>query len=270
MMGEQAIATNLLSAIIHSLTSMGLEDGTKIIALVINNPIVMQVFQAQFKAKYYWIIMLPCLLYEINTTIGEITSFPTIKRVIAKCNKLVTFFNSSHYWGGQLSIEAANDRNDSIFTDKSISIPLGQLCLCSDAQHWQHGLSAVPNDIITTVLNDSEFWSQLGQLIKVTKPIVDAIGNLESCEANLADRMLKLIYCTCKIIQISFDADEDDHDFWIHAKKVFNRRFYSMNTPIHSLALFLHPLTQHFAISQVASSCSMQFLSKTALEVALK
>ncbi|KXN82464.1 hypothetical protein AN958_02533 [Leucoagaricus sp. SymC.cos] len=193
-----------------------------------------------------------------------------MKQVIAKCNKLITFFNSSHYWGGQLSIEAANDWNDSTFTDKSISIPLGQLCLRSDAQCQQHGLSAVPNDIITTVLNDSEFWSQLGQLIKVAKPIVDAIGNLESREANLADGMLELIHCAREMIQIPFDANEDDHDFWIHAKKVFNYQFYSMNTPIHSLALFLHPLTRRFAISQAASGCSMQFLSKTALEVALK
>lgn len=42
--------------------------------------------------------------------IGEITSFPAMKRVISQATKIVSFFNNSHYWGGQLSDEAKRDK----------------------------------------------------------------------------------------------------------------------------------------------------------------
>lgn len=38
--------------------------------------------------------------------IGEISSYPLMKKVISQATQVVTFFNSSHYWGGQLKEEA--------------------------------------------------------------------------------------------------------------------------------------------------------------------
>ena len=61
---------------------------------------------------------------------------------------------------------------------------------------------------------------------------------------------------------------DDDLGFWAHAKAVSNQCFHAMNTPIHSLTLFLHPMCQKFAILQVASGRSFQFITKTALEIA--
>lgn len=39
--------------------------------------------------------------------IGEISTFPVMKAAIAKVTQIVSFFNRSHYWGGQLKEEAA-------------------------------------------------------------------------------------------------------------------------------------------------------------------
>ena len=64
------------------------------------------------------------------------------------------------------------------------------------------------------------------------------------------------------------DDDDDDLGFWAHAKAVSNQCFHAMNTPIHPLTLFLHPMCQKFAILQVASGRSFQFITKTALEIA--
>lgn len=38
----------------------------------------------------------------MNTTIGKITSYESAKDTVTRNSKIVTFFNSSHYWGGQL------------------------------------------------------------------------------------------------------------------------------------------------------------------------
>jgi len=62
--------------------------------------------------------------------------------------------------------------------------------------------------------------------------------------------------------------DDEDIGFWLHAKAAFNWRFHSMNTEIHSLALFLHPMCQKLAISQVANGRSFKFMVKTAFGVA--
>ena len=75
------------------------------------------------------------------------------------------------------------------------SEPLGRLCLCPDAQKKIGGLSPISQDIITLTLANNDHWIKLGQIIKTCKPIVDAIGNIESRDCNLADCMLELIQC---------------------------------------------------------------------------
>jgi hypothetical protein len=91
------------------------------------------------------------------------------------------------------------------------------------------------------VLCDEVFWPCLKQLTRVIKLLVDVIGNVEARDASLADCMLELICCAQAMIHIPSKPD-DDVGFMMHAQSVFNRRFHSMDTSIHSLALFLHPL----------------------------
>ena len=121
--------------------------------------------------------------------------------------------------------------------------------------------------MIEIVIRDSRYWALLEQLIKTCKPLVDAIGNLESREANLADCMLELIRCARQMVRIELEPD-DDVDFWVHAKAVFNHEFHNMNTSLHNLALFLHPMCRKLAISQAAKGRSFDNICKTALEVA--
>ncbi|KAG2074549.1 hypothetical protein BDR04DRAFT_1007353, partial [Suillus decipiens] len=47
-----------------------------------------------------------CLLHSLNTMIGNICSFGTMKTIILQMTKFVNFFNSSHYWGRQLNDKA--------------------------------------------------------------------------------------------------------------------------------------------------------------------
>ncbi|KAL4062632.1 hypothetical protein V8B97DRAFT_1920845 [Scleroderma yunnanense] len=70
-------------------------------------------------------------------------------------------------------------------------------------------------------------------------------------------------------IMFSLSLEDGDHaGFWAHAHSVFNCHFHTMNTNIHLLTLFLHPLCQKLAISQVANGCSFQFMVEAALKIA--
>jgi hypothetical protein len=60
----------------------------------------------------------------------------------------------------------------------------------------------VTPDVIGIVLWDEEFWSHLRQLVKVIKPIVDAIRNIKAHDTGLADCMLELIQCAQDMIHI--------------------------------------------------------------------
>jgi hypothetical protein len=146
-------------------------------------------------------------------------------------------------------------------------MPLSHICLCPDAQKKTNGLSPVASDVVSTVLCDEEFWPHLKQLTKVIKPLVDAIGNIEARDASLADCMLELIRCAQAMIRVPNEPD-DDVGFMMHAQSVFNRRFHSMNTNIHSFALFLHPLCRKLAISQAANGRSFKLMAETAFGIA--
>jgi hypothetical protein len=130
-----------------------------------------------------------------------------------------------------------------------------------------NGLSPVVPDVIATVLCDTDFWPYLKQLVKVVKPIVDVIGNVEARDARLADCMLELIRCAQAMIRIPMDP-EDDVGFMMHAQAVFNRRFHAMDTNTHSLALFLHLLCRKLAISQVENGRTFEFMVTMALSIA--
>jgi len=45
-------------------------------------------------------------MHGINTIIGKVVAYPRIKDAITKNSRIVTFFNASHYWGGQLDLAA--------------------------------------------------------------------------------------------------------------------------------------------------------------------
>lgn len=130
--------------------------------------------------------------------------------------------------------------------------------------------SPVTPDVVETVLHDQFYWKHLEQLVKTTKFLVDAIGNIESRQASLADCMLELIRCARRMSQLQLDPADDDVGFWQHVKAVFNRRFHATNTNYHSLALFLHPICRKLAISQAACGRSIEHMIKITLGISMR
>ncbi|KAI6031221.1 hypothetical protein PISMIDRAFT_88621, partial [Pisolithus microcarpus 441] len=117
-----------------------------------------------------------CFLHGINLMIGEI---------------LMTFFNSSHYWGGQLKDQTIRDNITHTLKQnhescwyalilQAISVskhgqPLMIICVCPDTMKT-NGLSHVAPDVIDIVIHDLEFWLEMDQLIKTTEPLVDTLA----------------------------------------------------------------------------------------------
>ncbi|KIK94709.1 hypothetical protein PAXRUDRAFT_142293 [Paxillus rubicundulus Ve08.2h10] len=277
MTGHQGSANKLLEVSMDALKFMDMENAKNIIATTTDNPTVMQAFWKRFKGKFYWVLISKhlritflCFLHGLNTIIGDICSYPWMKQQVTKATRIITFFNGSHFWGGQLKEEAKRQKVTCTLKQncescwyavilQAVSIkehrqPLTMTCIQPDTVKKVNGLSPVAPDVVNI-------------LVKTAKPLVYTIGNCESCEASLASCMLELIQCAKKLSQLTLDGT-DNTGFWMHAKAVFNRQFHAMNTDHHSLALFLHPMCRKLATSQAANSHNFEFMVKTALSIA--
>jgi hypothetical protein len=116
---------------------------------------------------------------------------------------------------------------------------------------------------------DIDHWDHVNQLVWTIKPLVDAIGNLESHKASLADCMLELLHCARDLYRLQQEPS-DDPAFSMYAKLVFTRQFHNINTPLHSLALFLHPSCRKLALSQATHGNTFEDMCKTSLGLARK
>ncbi|RPD67877.1 hypothetical protein L226DRAFT_548734 [Lentinus tigrinus ALCF2SS1-7] len=283
---QRGNADTLVETTEKALRSMELQDMRNFAAVTTDNPTTMRKYRRLLQKKYPWLLLFACFLHGMNTIIGSITTFDPMKKILQKVTTIVTFFTSSHYWGAQLKEEAEKVGITTSLKKNCKSRwytlvlhcmsvqryrePLFRICYRQDAEKSTNGLSIIPKAIRETVLGGTEtFWPLLNQFIRTTKPLVDAIGNVEAHDATLADCMLELVRCVHTMTKLRA-TDDKDHSFLMHARSTFNRLFHQMDTKYHSLALYLQPLCRRLAISQVANGRSFAFMEKAAVEIVKK
>ena len=164
----------------------------------------------------------------------------------------------SHFYALILQALSVREHKTSLMT----------LCVRDDAQQSQGGLTTVAKNVLATVF-DVQRWKLTDQLIRVCKPLVDIISNVESRDASLADCMLQMIWAHQQIKKLPH-IPRDDSEFLRHAQRVVNAQFHDMNTNIHWLTLFLHPLCCKLAISNSPHSRKLDNAYKISLGIALR
>ncbi|KAI0637583.1 ribonuclease H-like domain-containing protein, partial [Trametes polyzona] len=279
--GERATAVKLLEVVELALKKKGTTI-KQLICLVTDNPTTMRAFRHLFEAKYLWVLTTYCSLHVLNTNVGKATDYPAAKQAISANTRIVSFFTSSHYWGGQL--EAVKGRlglKRRLKTHtamrwyslilQAVSVQkhcqaLIEVCLRDDTQQSWNGYSVINTDIVKAVL-DVTHWQRNAQLIRICKPLIDAIGNLESRDATLADCMLELIWAECQMATLVIE-DTDDLAFTWHAQQMIHKGFHEMNTDLHWFTLFLHPLGQQLVVTSATHSRQVKDAYRIALGLA--
>ncbi|KAF5337770.1 hypothetical protein D9758_016627 [Tetrapyrgos nigripes] len=272
MTADRASADCHVQSIKVGIEKMELDVKT-IIAVTTDNPTVMQAARRKMEEEY------------IGFSHSRIVSYEPFKRILTGTARFVSYFNGSHFWGGQLEfaakalgikrgLETKTDTRWYSLSKQGLSVeehkrPSRHVCIREDATKKTNGYSPVAADIVHLVLHDDTFWDWLNQLLQVIKPLVDVIGNLEARDTNLADCMLELIRCAHHMNKLVFEPD-DNYGFFLHAKAVFNCEFIAMNTDKHSLALFLHPMCCKLAVHATVKGRTLLDLKQTALAIAHK
>lgn len=82
--GERGNANKCLDIAVKSLQLMGVPDARNFIAMTTDNPTTMQSFRRLFQKKFFWVLTFACFLHSLNTLVGEICSYPLIKKIITK------------------------------------------------------------------------------------------------------------------------------------------------------------------------------------------
>ena len=154
------------------------------------------------------------------------------KRIIQWCTVIVTYFKKSHrpkelldlkiqekqILGGGLKTyletrwTTAHEMLDSVFRL--------EICL---KEVINKNPDVITSEAVKTIINQKRgFFNDVGDLANIMKPIKEAILNLESSKATLADCYFFLAYLGQSINKIP----EDGHvAFRQHAIKIFNERF---------------------------------------------
>ena len=132
-----------------------------------------------------------------------------------------------------------------------------------------NGLSPVKAEVVKIIQDhDDEFWPMLDQVLRITKPFVDAIALCEGRSVTLADSMLYFLGAA-RSLSLLTNEPSDDAEFLTHARAVVDKRFKQIATPLHRLALFLHPLCRKLAVLDVDGH-TLREHKLVALEIAKK
>jgi hypothetical protein len=142
------------------------------------------------------------------------------------------------------------------------------LCLREDAQRRMQTFSPVAQDVLA-IVTDMKYWHLNRQYIRTCKPIVDAIGNLESRDATLADCVIELLKIARTVNGLVLEPT-DNVEWAIDATATFNEEFHTLITGHHILALFLHPLARKLALSQRTYARTFPDICRIALELAAR
>nr|GAT45526.1 predicted protein [Mycena chlorophos] len=281
--GQCGSSKSIFEAAKTAVSMMGIENMSCFLAAVTDNPSVMKGFRKMLEKDYLWIITLPCWAHGLNTLVGEICRYVAAKTQIQSANRIVTFFNMSHYWGRQLKAGAKTEgvtrglkKNCEsrwyalILLLRSVvahRTPLSTLLARPEARKMTDGMTAVNPDVIRIVQDTfNEFWPMVGQTIRIAQPFVDVIADSEGRGVTLADCMLNLLRVARQLSPLK-DEDEDDREFKKHAYAVMDKRFNQMATPLHRLALFLNPLCRKLAATEVLGF-TLHDMKTTALSIA--
>ncbi|KAF7290222.1 DUF659 domain-containing protein [Mycena indigotica] len=248
--GHRGNAETVLKTAKTAMADMGITNASPFLAAVTDNPNVMKCFRKMLEKEFPWLITLACWAHGLNTLIGEICRYADAKREIKRANRVVTFFNGSHYWGGQLKTTAAAEGVNRglkkncesrwyalILLLRSIlshRTPLITLVAREDACHAAKGLSAVNEDVIRTVRDpDDTFWPMVSQTVRIAQPFVDAIALCEGRAATLGECMLNLVEAARQLSLLK-DERKDDIGFKEHAYQVVDKRFRNPSSPSRS------------------------------------
>ncbi|GBB95973.1 hypothetical protein RclHR1_26530001 [Rhizophagus clarus] len=198
--------------------------------------------------KFPHILNIRCIAHSLNLITKDLMKHAFAKRIIQWYMVIVTYFKKSHRPKELLDLKIQEKRIlggglktylDTRWTmvhEMLDSISRLEICL---KEIVNKNPNVIASEAVKTIINRKRgFFNDVCDLANIMKPIKEAILNLESNKATLADCYFFLAYLGQSINKIP----EDDHvAFRQHAIKTFNEHFKLYNFDEYLLTYYIHP-----------------------------
>ncbi|KAI7964172.1 hypothetical protein MJO29_004599, partial [Puccinia striiformis f. sp. tritici] len=186
---KQHTAENIFLALKGSLASkqIGLDQ---VCAVVTDSPLVMLKLCRLLNNQSPHILKVHCTLHVFNLIAKRVVNHPTMEAVVKKNKKLVNYFTNSSFWREHLTTwQKENDVKhglQTLCTTRWYSMAKACLEVQSHKIGFKKCLKLLQNKQVDTP-------SMTDAVVKLLKPVVDAIGHLECADTTLADIWKEMI-----------------------------------------------------------------------------
>jgi hypothetical protein len=181
---------------------------------------------------------------------------------IVKANKtLVNYFSTAGFWREHLTTwRKENDIKHGLQTlCETRWYSMAKVCLGVQSHEigFRKCLELLRDPLVDTpsipqavikVVDDRDHFTANQTLVRLLKPVVDAIGNLERSETTLADIWKELLNTYKNILQV--DVYTRFEPFKVHCLDVLHAQTKVYHEEIYVVAFFLHPAYRRVAVSK--------------------
>ena len=218
----------------------------------------MEKLRRNISSEHPNILNIKCGLHILNLAIQRALKHQDMLETFKKNQSIVNFFTSSHYWLGRLRDWMRDNGVKKGLRTYTATRWYSAVQVALSVQGVEEGLmvclgegyatqNPLPNKV-STILQTPNHFANTRALVKLLKPLTDAIARLEKLNASLDQTFIAMITCYRQVKQTDI---EPEYRSWkaavMTAISSVAKRF---DHPAYFVALFLNPVWQTMAISR--------------------
>jgi Protein of unknown function (DUF 659)/hAT family C-terminal dimerisation region len=256
---QRPSADNIRSQMFDVLT--GLHISTKqILALTTDTPNVMEKLRRDVSNEHPNILSIKCGLHALNLAIQGALKHKSLLEIFKENQTIANFFKSSHYWLDRLrewmrengvtkglQTYTATRWYSAVQVALSVAgVEEGLMVCLGESFVTQNPL---PQKVSRALQNPGHF-SKTRALVKLLKPLTDAIARLERLSASLDQIFISIITSYRQVQEAELEIGLGVQSWKVAVLSAISSASKRFNHPVYFVALFLNPEWQAMAISR--------------------
>ena len=254
---QRPSADNIKSQLFDILNKLNLST-KQIIAVTTDTPQVMEKLRRDISSEHPNILGIKCSLHILNLAIQRALKHKDLLETFKKNQTIVNFFTASHYWLSRLRDWMRDNGVKKGLRTYTATRWYSAVQVAMSVQGVEEGLMvclgegyATQNPLpskVSTILQSPDHFIRTRALVKLLKPLTDAIARLEKLSASLDQTFIAIITCYREVQQTDIDLE---YQSWkVAVLTAISSLAKRLNHPAYFVALFLNPGWQTMAISR--------------------
>src|SRR4029077_5719381 len=228
------------------------------LAVTTDTPNVMEKLWRDVSNEHPNILSIKCGLYCLNLATQSALNHQPLVDTFKRNLTIVNFFTSSHYWLSRLRVWMRDNGIAKGLHTYTATRWYSAVQVALSVEGLQEGLMVCLGEGFTTrnplpqkvnsILQSLDHFTKTRSLVRLLKPITDAIARLERLDASLDQIFISIITSYRRVQQAEVDEEcESWRATVLSAISSAGKRF---SHPVYFVALFLNPEWQTIAISR--------------------